>query len=260
MIKYHMSITVVIYSFDEEKNIADCINSAKLLTDKIILIDMESKDRTIEVAKSLQVAVYNFPRSNYVEPAREFGIKKAESDWVFILDADERITEELAKEIKQLLINNSSLLTYFKIPRKNIFAGKRWLKHGGWWPDYVKRLFLKDKLLGWIGDLHEEPKFVGEMGFLTEPMIHLKHDNLHDMAVKTNKWSNTEAKLLIGAKHPPMVAWRFFRVMFTELSTRLFIKKGVFDGQDGVVYAIYQSFSKFVTYAKLWEKQILKKH
>ncbi|PIW73073.1 glycosyltransferase family 2 protein, partial [Candidatus Roizmanbacteria bacterium CG_4_8_14_3_um_filter_34_9] len=74
-----MKITILIYTRNEERNISDCINSAKLLTDKIILVDMESSDKTVEIAKSLNIPVFNFPKSNYVEPAREFGIKQAET-------------------------------------------------------------------------------------------------------------------------------------------------------------------------------------
>ena len=118
------NLSVVIHTLNEEKNIIDCINSAKLLTNKIILVDMESTDKTVEIAKNLNVSFFNFPKSNYVEPAREFGISKVKTEWVFILDADERITKKLSKEIKELITSHHSLTTYFKVPRKNIFANK----------------------------------------------------------------------------------------------------------------------------------------
>ena len=87
------NLSIIIHSLNEEKSISDCINSAKLLTDEIILVDMESNDKTVEIAKNLKISVFNFPKSNYVEPAREFGIKQAKTGCVFILDADERMTE-----------------------------------------------------------------------------------------------------------------------------------------------------------------------
>ena len=101
--KNMLNITIIIHTRNEEKNIGDCINSAKLLTNKIILIDMESTDKTVEIARNLKVPVFSFPKSNYVEPAREFGIKQATADWVLILDADERMTNELAEEIKNVI-------------------------------------------------------------------------------------------------------------------------------------------------------------
>ena len=92
LINNMVNITIIVHTHNEEKNIEGCIKSAKLLTDEITLVDMESTDNTVEIARSLNVSIFNFPRSNYVEPAREFGIKQAKTDWVLILDADERVT------------------------------------------------------------------------------------------------------------------------------------------------------------------------
>ena len=267
-------LTVVVIAKNEEDKIGECLQSA-IWADEIVLIDNGSTDKTVAIAKQRKAKVFSKTTGSYKDLRNE-GLKQAKNEWIFYLDADERVTPELRDEIilitschsrpdrESIQKNTGSRVEHgmtngaYAIPRENIILRRR-MRYGGWWPDYVKRLFLKEKLLGWQGDLHEEPKFVGKIGLLTNPMIHLKHDNLHDMAVKTNRWSNTEAKLLIDAKHPPMVAWRFFRIMFTELGARLLVKRGVLDGQEGVVYATYQSFSKFVTYAKLWEKQTLRK-
>lgn len=263
-----MAITVIIYSFNEEKNIEDCINSAKLLTDKIILIDMESIDRTIEIAKSLQVAVYNFPRSNYVEPAREFGIKKSESDWVFILDADERVTKELAEEIIRLVdvganfnspdkraIQESPLQkTYYKIPRKNIFARIKWLKHGGWWPDHQIRLINTKYFLSWPKRIHSTPKIKGNPGYIKNPLIHFFHGDLSNMVKKTIVFEDIESDLLFKAKRTSGTG-TFFRKYLAELYRRLIKNLGFLDGPFGIIEAIYQAFSKTITYLFLYEKQ-----
>jgi glycosyltransferase involved in cell wall biosynthesis len=244
-------LSVVIIAKNEEGKIEECLKSASWAPE-IVVIDNGSTDRTVALAKKHKAVVYEKPDGSYKDLRNE-GLKRAKGEWIFYLDADERITSELAEEVKAIINETSNTLLI--IPRRNVILGKE-MRHGGWWPDYVKRLFLKKNLTGWTGDLHEEPEFTGKIDFLSQPMIHLKHDNLHDMAVKTNKWSNTEAKLLLDAKHPSMAPWRFFRVVFTELFYRLFIKKGILDGLEGIVYATYQSFSKFVTYAKLWEKQL----
>ena len=252
-------LSVVVIAKNEEDKIDECLRSVDWV-DEIVLIDNGSVDRTVAIAKQHKAKVF-FKLTGSYKDLRNEGLKQAKNEWLFYLDADERITPELRDEIKLKIVNCELKIneSAYAIPRKNIILGKE-MRYGGWWPDYVKRLFLKVNLNSWKGDLHEEPEFTGEMGFLTKPMIHLKHNNLHDMAVKTNKWSNTEAKLLLDANHPPMASWRFFRVMLTELFYRLFVKKGILDGSEGVVYATYQSFSKFATYAKLWEKQTLKKH
>ena len=247
------NFSIIIHSLNEEKNIGDCINSAKLLTKKIILVDMESTDKTIEITKRLNVPIYNFPRSNYVEPAREFGIKQAKTDWVLILDADERITEELAKEIKQFLTINSSLLTYYKIPRRNIFAGVKWLKHGGWWPDYQIRLINKKYFISWPKRIHSTPIIKGNFGLLKNPLIHYFHGDLSNMVSKTVIFEDIESELLYKAGKKTTTK-TFFRKFLAELYRRLIKNLGFFDGTFGVIESLYQAFSKTITYLFLYEK------
>ena len=247
------NLSVIIYSLNEEKNIGECINSAKLLTDEIILIDMESNDKTVEIAKNLNVLVFNFSKSDYVEPAREFGISQSKTDWVLILDADERITEELAEEIKQLLTINSSLLTYYKIPRKNIFANIKWLRHGGWWPDYQIRLINKKYFIDWPKRIHSTPQIKGNLGYLKNPIIHYFHGDLTSMVKKTVIFEDIESDLLLRAEKTSGTK-TFFRKYFAELYRRLIKNLGFLDGPFGIIESIYQAFSKTITYLFLYEK------
>lgn len=247
-------ISIIIHSLNEEKNISDCINSAKLLTDEIILIDMESDDKTVEIAKNLKISVFNFPKSNYVEPAREFGISKAKTDWILILDADERITKELAKEIKQLVTSHQSLVTSYKLPRKNIFANIKWLKHGGWWPDYQIRLINKKYFINWPKRIHSTPQIKGKVGYLNNPLVHYFHGDLNNMVKKTVIFEDIESDLLYKAGRKT-TSMTFFRKYFAELYRRLFKNLGFLDGPLGIIELIYQAFSKTVTYLFLYEKQ-----
>lgn len=251
-----MNLSIVIITKDSADKIEDCLKSAKSLAGEILLIDGGSTDGTVEIARKHNARVINQMGEGYAD-WRNQGIKEAKGEWIFYLDSDERVIPELKTEIKKLLSNKAiKQLSYlvYAIPRRNIILGKE-MRHGGWWPDYVKRLYEKSTFKEWVGDLHEEPVFEGKMGHLKNPMIHLKHNNLSEMIEKTNRWSEIEAKLLFDAGHPEMSWWRFFRIMATELWYRLIIKKGFLDGVEGVIYAIYQMWSKFVTYAKLWEMQ-----
>jgi len=267
------AITVLIYTHNEEKNIIDCIKSAILLTDNIILIDMESQDKTTQLAKQLGVIVYNFPYTQYVEPARKFGIEQAKTDWVLILDADERITQELAKEIDNVLnsnykdqitnqvqnsndkINDNNIEnSHYKIPRKNIFAGKKWLKHGGWWPDQQIRLINKRFFVDWPTQIHSTPIIKGDRGFLQQPLLHFFHGDLETMVDKTINFENIESDLLLKA-NKPVATITFFRKFFGELFRRLIVKKGFMDGIIGIMESIYQAFSKTITYLLLYEKK-----
>lgn len=251
-------ISIIIHSLNEEKNIKDCINSAKLLTDEIILVDMESSDKTVEIAKSLNVYVFNFPKSNYVEPAREFGIKQAKTDWVLILDADERMTKELADEIQNVITlkrSNVSTETFYKIPRRNIFAGVKWLRHGGWWPDYQTRLINKKYFLNWPKRIHSTPVIKGNFGLLKNPLTHYFHGDISNMVNKTITFENIESELLYRAGKKTTTK-TFFRKFLAELYRRLIKNLGFFDGTFGVIESFYQAFSKTITYLFLYEKSL----
>lgn len=249
-----MNLSVVIITKDSADKIKDCLESARSITSDILVIDGGSIDGTVKIAERYGARVIKQLGRGYSD-WRNQGIKEARGEWIFYLDSDERVTPELAREIESLITGHKLAFFAYAIPRRNIILGKE-MKHGGWWPDYVKRLYKKSALKKWVGDLHEEPVFEGKMGHLKNPMVHLKHSSLSEMIEKTNQWSEIEAKLLFDASHPKMSWWRFFRIMLTEFWYRMVIKKGFLDGVEGVIYAIYQMWSKFVTYAKLWEMQL----
>lgn len=250
------TITVVIHTYNEEQTINECVKSAHLLSDDIILVDMQSMDKTVQNAKRAGISKdYQFPHSLYVEPARQFGIQKAKGQWVFILDADERITPELAKEIK--LSISTADYTYYKVPRKNIFAGTKWLKHGGWWPDYQTRLLKKSAFINWIDRIHATPKMKGTLSFLEEPYVHYFHPNLENMVKKTAIYENIEAELLYKANRGTNTVV-FFRKFTAELYRRLLQKMGFLDGPLGIIESYYQAYSKTITWLLVHEKKVLK--
>ncbi|MGB6838900.1 MAG: glycosyltransferase family 2 protein [Microgenomates group bacterium] len=245
-------ISTIIIAKNEEEKIGECLESLSW-ADEVIVVDSGSTDKTVEIARKKKAKVIRYTKGGFSD-WRNKGAKEAKGDWLLYVDADERVTPLLRKEILTL-IKNSPDKSLYAIPRRNIILGKE-MKHGGWWPDYVKRLMKKSNFKKWEGELHENPVVDGKLGHLKEPLTHLKHDNLGEMVEKTNEWSQIEARLLFDADHPKMTWWRFFRIMATELWHRLIKLKGFLDGTKGVIYAIYQMWSKFVTYAKLWEMQL----
>ena len=142
----------------------------------------------------------------------------------------------------------------YAIPRRNFYLGRE-MKFGGARPDFVKRLYKRDKLKGWRGQLHEEPIFKEEMGHLKEPMVHFTHRDLSSMVEKTKDWSKIESKLLFEADHPPVTWWRIFRIMISEFWKRMIVLQGWRDGTIGWIEGVFQVFSRFITYARLWERQ-----
>jgi glycosyltransferase involved in cell wall biosynthesis len=246
------SISVIIQVRNEEKHIKECIQSAKLLTSDILVIDTESTDKTVDIAQQAGAVVKTFPNSQYVEPARQFGIEQATGNWVFILDADERMTPELAEEIKKVIPETKN--SYFKVPRQNIFANKKWLQHGGWWPDMQMRLIKKVDFVTWPSRIHSTPEIKGTEGRLDKPFKHLFHGDIEQMVKKTAVYEGIEVDLLFKANRSVNVGI-FFRKFFGELYRRLVKNQGYADGDLGIIESIYQAFSKTITYLFLYEKK-----
>jgi len=250
-----VKITAIVLAKNEEKVIAECLESLSW-TNEILLVDSGSTDKTIGIANKFKAKVIRTDKGSYSE-WRNLGYKEATGDWICYVDADERVTPLLRKEILQTVSSKQSVVNSYSayaIPRRN-FVFRKELKYGGWWPDYVKRLFLKKDFLGWTGELHEEPEFNGELGHLKNPLIHFKENKLEEMVEKTNRWSEVEAKLMFEANHPPMNILRFGSAMWREFWFRMIKKVAFLDGPVGIIFALYQVYSRFVSYAKLWELQ-----
>ena len=184
---------------------------------------------------------------------RNEGLKKTSSDWILYIDVDEEVTPILRDEILNI-INSDTSFNAYAIPRKNIIFNKAF-KYSGQYPDYQKRLFKTKCLIKWTGMVHEQPEYIGELGYLVNPILHHKNMTISEMIDKTNKWSEIEADLMFKANHPPMNFVRFFTAGFREFFQR-FVKEVAFmDGKEGIIYGIYQIYSRLISYSKLWEKQ-----
>lgn len=235
---------------NEENLVADCLDSLSFC-DEIVVVDDGSEDRTVEIAKKFTEKVFkNESKSKgYVEAVRRFGISKLAGDWVLIIDADERVTKPLAEEIIAKLSNNK--YSAFTVVRKNYYLGNNP------WPvtEEIQRIFKIDEIKDWDWKLHESPPVKGEIGHLKGILAHYTHSNLTSMLNKTIEWSDIEAKARFDVNHPKMSWWRFPRIMITVFAD-YYIKQGGWKiGTAGLIESVYQSFSAFVTYAKLWELQ-----
>lgn len=179
-------------------------------------------------------------------------------DWIFYIDADERATTEVEKELLDKLPD--SKLNALGIPRRNFIFGKEF-RHSGQYPDYQKRVLRKSALKGWVGDVHENPLYEHEpeIGHLENPVLHYKNMTIAQMVEKTNMWSEIEAKLMFDAHHLPMTVPRFLSAIVREFWLRMIVQMAFLDGPKGVIYAIYQVFSRFVSYSKLYELQVKNK-
>lgn len=254
-----MKISAIIIARNEEQDLLKCLESVSWV-DEIVVVDNDSTDRTGYVARKFGAKVFEYKEeanTGSFAKLREFAASKATGEWILYIDADERVTKELQEEILSVISNQSSVISAFALPRKNNLLGRD-MKYGGWWPDYVLRLIRKDKLKGYEGELHEQPKIEGAVGKLKNPLYHITHTSLTEMIDKTNRWSEIEAKLLFDAKHPPMNIWRFGTAAFREFWYRGVRKLGFLDGTVGIIEIMYQVYSRLITYSKLWEMQLKK--
>lgn len=245
-------ISVVINALNEEKNLPQAIASVKDFADEIIVVDMESEDKTVEVAKSLGAKVFTHKKTGYVEPARNFAISKAGNPWIMILDADEEVPNSLAQKITRILKDPKA--DYFRIPRKNIIFG-HWMKHSRWWPDYNIRLFKKGTV-SWNEIIHAVPMTQGVGGEIDGKeefaIIHHNYDSIEAYLNRMNRYSTEHAVLLI--KDGYKFSWKDLIIKpSNEFLSRYFFGEGYKDGLHGLSLSLLQAFSELAVYLKIWQ-------
>jgi len=244
-------LSVVISAYNEERNIEDCLKSAKELADELIVIDNCSTDKTPEIAKRYAKVFEQENNPNKIDVQKNFGFSKATGDWILSLDADERLTPELSREIKSVISNQSSVIGYW-IPRKNIIFGK-WIKSEMWWPDYQLKLFRKGKGKYEEG-VHKALQVDGETEKLETPIVHHNYVSIHQYLQKLNTYTDIEAKTLVkeGYKFNWLDSIRF---PLNDFLKTFFLQKGYRDGIHGLVLSMFQGFYMGIVFAKLWEKE-----
>jgi len=243
-------LSAVILTKNSENVVADCIDSVSFC-DEVIVIDDYSTDRTKELVKHLGASVFPYASESFAKK-RNLGLKKAKGKWILYLDADERVSPELKSAIEKVLERKKDIYSAYRVQRKNFYLGNHE------WPtvEKLERLFKKSKLEEWYGDLHESPRVNGDVGVITEGFInHYTHQDLASMLDKTILWSKIEAELRFKANHPRMSWWRFFRVMTSAFYDSYIKQKGYKIGAAGLIESMFQAFSMFITYARLWELQ-----
>jgi glycosyltransferase involved in cell wall biosynthesis len=245
-----MRLSIIIITHNNQAIIKDCLKTAQA-ADEIIVVDDHSTDDTVKLSQAYTKKI--FPHSLKTFAAqRSWGAKKASGDWLFFLDADERLSAKLFQEIKKTIVSTSH--SAFRLKRQNYFLG-RLMRHSGFWPDWQTRLFKASSFQGINGSSHEEYRYQGCLGSLTQPLIHLADRRVIIGLRKSILWTKPEAEALFRAGHPPVTWWRLLKVIFQEFFRRYFKQQGWRDGYPGLTEALTQSFNQFFIYQQLWELQ-----
>lgn len=255
------TLSVIIITLNEERNIARCLKSLRFSKKvfqrvKVIVVDAQSQDKTVTVAKALGAKVFTRAWKGYGNQ-KNWALSKAKGNWILSLDADEELTMKLISEIEKVMTQNAQGVDGYFIKRKAFFLGK-WIRHCGWWPDAQLRLIKRGRGAFTVEPVHEGLEVKGKTLELDEPMNHYTYDSIHQYLEKMNRYSDLS---IIGIKQKKKTFWKFYVTVAPFLTFfRMYISRGGFlDGWHGLVVCGLSAFHDFCKYAKLWEKEILKR-
>lgn len=246
-------ISAVIITGNEENNIKDCLNSVRW-ADEIIIVDSESRDRTVQIAKEFTDKVFIQKWQGYASQ-KSYAISLANNEWILSLDADERVSEALADEILHCDLEISKF-NAFRIKRENYFIEKK-INYCGWGNDYQLRLFRKSKTKLNERLVHEGFIVDGEVSKLNNAIIHYSYTNLKDGISKINEYSTLEALEKSARKKVSTLTIIFYPcIAFLQ---HYFIRKGIKDGKHGLMISLMHAITKLQVQMKIWEIQNKKK-
>lgn len=244
------TLSVVIITKNEEANIRRCLESVKW-ADEIILIDSDSTDRTVEIANEYKAKVLSIKWSGF-GLAKQFGVDQATKKWILSIDADEVLTPELAEEIKKVVSSDNQNNGYY-MPRKTNFMG-RWIKHCGWYPDLLLRLFLKSKGRFDGATVHERVVLEGQSGVLKSDLLHYSNPSLEHYLKKYNLYTTLGAQK--AAKEGRRISLKDIVLRPAAAFFKHYLSRSGFrDGVEGFVLSVLSSTAVMVKYAKLRELQ-----
>jgi glycosyltransferase involved in cell wall biosynthesis len=241
-------LSFILITYNEEKNIERCLRSVSW-ADEVIVVDSFSTDRTVELARQFTPNVIQHEYDGDIGQ-RERGFEKATGEWLFYIDADEEVTEELKGDILSAIASPSAREGY-EVPRKVRAFGK-WIRHGGWSPDHTFRLFRKDKYVAEPAEVHGGFSVRGAKGRLSGPLLHYSYESIEHYVRKLNDYTSLQVSNKLGESHG--VGWT--KIVFSPLShffRKYISQQGYRDGFHGFVLAVLGSLYTLALYAKLWE-------
>ncbi|HSQ75489.1 MAG TPA: glycosyltransferase family 2 protein [Bacteroidota bacterium] len=244
------TLTVITLTLNEERNIVSCLETVRW-ADEILVIDSGSTDATVALARTFTERVFTIAWEGY-GAARNFALGQAAGDWILWLDADERLTPELADEIREILRANRGEVNGYAIARRAYFLG-RWIRHCGWYPGRVTRLFRKGKGRFNETRVHEHLHVEGRILRTRHDLLHLTDPDLQHYLHKFNRYTSLAAEDMVAAGRHFSLADLLFRPPFQFVKMYL-LRRGFLDGVEGLILSVLSSAYVFTKYAKLWEK------
>jgi len=254
-----LQITAIILAKNEEDNIVKCIKSVAFC-DEILVINDNSTDGTLEAIDKLdnrKVKIISHSLNGNFSQARNFGLEKAQNEWVLFVDSDEQISEALAFEVSNIVSNKlykmENEYSGFYLRRFDHIWGKK-LRYG---ESGIKLIRLAKKDVGrWIGKVHERWQVEGKVGILKNPLIHYPHQTVAEFLKEINFYTDVRAEEL-NAKNTRAYWWSIIIYPVNKFIVNYFFKRGFLDGVAGLVFAIIMSFHSFLVRGKLYCRCLL---
>jgi glycosyltransferase involved in cell wall biosynthesis len=245
-----LDISAAVITKNEEDNIRDCLSSLAW-TREIVVLDSGSLDDTLKIAREFTDKVFVEEWRGYTEQ-KNAAVDHCSGRWVLSLDADERVSEELRREIEERLsVEDGGLPDGFLIPRLSFYLG-RWVRRGGWYPDRKLRLFRKGRGR-WSGNgLHEQVEVSGKVEKMNHPLLHYTYRDISNHLLKMDRYTTLAAQQNFQEGNRARIWDLTLRPGFKFINMYL-LRGGFLEGRAGLVIALLGSFYVFLKYAKLWE-------
>ncbi len=240
-------ISCIIITRDEATNIRRCLDSVSW-ADEIVVVDSGSTDDTKKIASEFTDRIFDLKWEGF-GPTKEFARTQAREEWILSVDADEEVSDELKGEIRRM-VDSTDPADGYLIPRRSNFLG-RWIRHGGWYPDLVLRLFRKDSGRFTLSMVHEEVQVRGRIGRLKNDLLHHTDPDFDHYLAKLNRYTSLDAVGLFDAGGKSRLRDITLRppVVFVKM---YLVKAGFLDGIHGLILALASAFHVFSKYVKLW--------
>ena len=243
-----MNLSVILIAKNEEASIARALRSVAW-ADEIVVVDSGSADRTVDIARELGAKVVVTGDWPGFGPQKNRALDLATGDWVLSLDADEWLTAASADEIRRVIGAGATGAAAYRMPRRSSFCG-RFMRHSGWWPDYVVRLFRRGSARFSDDSVHERVMVEGAIGTLREPIMHETYVDLEDMLVKMNSYSTLTARSRQQDGKTSGLVQAVSRAVWAFIRT-YFLRAGFLDGREGFMLAVATAEGTYYRYLKL---------
>ena len=245
------AIAAVVITLDEEDRIGDCLASLAW-ADEVLVVDSGSADRTVAIAREHGARVVERPWPGYAAQ-KNFALGQVSADWVLSVDADERVTPELAGQLRALAATAPDAVAGASVARRTWYLG-RWIRHGGWYPDRKVRLVRRGRGRWQGGPVHERLVVDGEVRALAGDLLHFTYRGIADHLRTIDRFTTESARGMAERGAPGAVLGMLVTPPLKFLKMYV-LKAGFLDGAAGFVVAVLGSYYVFLKYAKLWERR-----